>query len=471
VTHRPFPVRGMTVVLMLLAAAPGHAQPPAPGGDEWKYDIVYRKKGEPFKGLVLADKKTDPYVYMTIISRKPNRPTIQIKFEIPRHEVERVELLDPKDRDVLIKRLDALQKERDLLAARLRLLEPGAKPASDADVLTLNAVPWPPEPGKKALSYASTHFCLVSSARNELAQLAAIQLEHVYNAYAGVLPPRVENAAPTTILLTASFAEYQALVRAQGGNLLNSAFFDPDRNQVVCGSDLQRLCDQMEKIREFHAKRRKELADEEAELKTAYKNKVPAALLDAIKEERARIDQAEKRNTAGYHTERDRLFCRLYHEAFHAYLNTFVYPPDRGELPRWFNEGLAQIFEAAVFEADGLRLYAAPAQVDALRLAIKNETLPSVAEVLRSGPRQFVVAHTSEKQKADRYYLASWGLAYYLNFDRHVLGTKAMDEYVATLKRGTDPVEAFTTLVGQPLPEFQKKFSAYLNTIRADDSR
>src|SRR6516225_9397706 len=45
------------------------------------------------------------------------------------------------------------------------------------------------------------------------------------------------------------------------------------------------------------------------------------------------------------------LFQTLYHEAFHAYLVNFVYPPEDGEAPRWLNEGLAQIFETAIVEA------------------------------------------------------------------------------------------------------------------------
>jgi hypothetical protein len=461
----------MTVALVLVTAVAGRAQQPAPGGDDWKYDVVYRKKGEPFKGLV--QEQNDRYVDITVISRRPGRPTILFNEQVPRKDVDRVELLDPKDRDALHKRLDALKKERALLAARMKLLDPGSKPTGDAaDVLTLKTEPWPPSPDKKALSYQSTHFHLVTSARNEFAQLAAIELEQVYSAYARFLPPRAPDASPTTILLTASLTEYQALVRDQGGNFLNPAFFDPTKNQVVCGSDLQRLCDQLEKVREFHAKRRKELAQEEAELKAAYKNKVPPALLAEIESERDRIKQAEERNIEGYHKERLRMFRRLYHEAFHAYLNTFVYPPDEGEMPRWFNEGLAQIFEQSIFEVGELRTgHAEKEQVDVIRQAIKRDTLPSVADILRSGPRQFLVAHTSEKQKADRFYIASWGLAHYLTFGRHVLGTKAMDDYVRSLKHGIDPVEAFTTLVGQPLPEFQKDFVEYLKHLRPAEDR
>jgi len=261
-------------------------------------------------------------------------------------------------------------------------------------------------------------------------------------------------------------------VRDQGENFLNPAFFDVAKNQVVCGSDVQRLHDQLEKAREFHAKRRKELAESEADLKAAYKGKVPPALLAEIEDERKRILQAEEHNTAGYHLELRRLFRRLYHESFHAYLNTFVYPPADGEMPRWFNEGLAQIFEAGIFEVDGLRIgHAEKEQVDAVRRALARDTLPPLADLLRSGAKQFQVAHTSEKQMADRFYIASWGLAHYLTFGRHVLGTKAMDDYIHSLKRGTDPVAAFTTLVGQPLPEFERDFLQYLKQLRSPESR
>ncbi len=445
--HRLFTLRVATVVLTLAVSDPGRGQQPTSGADDWKYDIVYRRKGEPFKGLILE--QNDRHVDMIVLVRKPGRPTLQFKEDVPRKDVDRVEMLDPKDRDVLQKRVKALRREYDLLRARTKLLDPGAKPPTDdVELPTLKPMPWPPEPGHNALSYQSTHFRLISTSSETFTQLAAIDLEHFYSCYTGMLPPRT-NAQPTTILLTGTLAEYQALLQKHDANFLNPAFFDAARNQVICGSDYQRLFDQMTKMIESNAKRRKELAQTEADLKIAYKGKqILPDLLAQIEQERNHIDAAAKRNWDGFHQQNRRLFRRLYHEAFHAYLNTFVYPPEEGEMPRWFNEGLAQIFEAGIFEVDGLRIdHAEPEQVDALRKALTNDTLPSVADLLKSGPKQFLVAHTSEKQMADRFYIASWGLAHYLTFGRQVLGTKAMDEYVRSLKRGTDPVEAFTTLV------------------------
>ena len=43
-----------------------------------------------------------------------------------------------------------------------------------------------------------------------------------------------------------------------------------------------------------------------------------------------------------------------------------------------------------------------------------------------------------------------------------------MDDYVRSLNRGTDPLEAFRDLVGQPLPRFEKDFLDYLKRLRLD---
>ena len=67
----------------------------------------------------------------------------------------------------------------------------------------------------------------------------------------------------------------------------------------------------------------------------------------------------------------ERLFTRLYHEAFHAYLGTFVYPAQGGSLPIWFNEGLAQIFETAIVEVGELRVgHADPVRLVAVRAVL-----------------------------------------------------------------------------------------------------
>ena len=88
--------------------------------------------------------------------------------------------------------------------------------------------------------------------------------------------------------------------------------------------------------------------------------------------------------------------------------------------------------------------------------------------LLTAGPGQFLVAHAGEKAVSDRHYLFGWALAYYLTFDRQVLGTPALDRYVVGLRRGSDPVDAFRELVGAPLPSFEEEFHRYLLALKPD---
>jgi hypothetical protein len=450
---------------ILLAALSYPAAPP--GGDEWKYDVIHRKKGKPLYGLVLDEGPTViKYLY---IVRKPGSPTIIVQDEISRAEVEEIDRLNAADREALEERVKALRKERETLGAHLKALDPKVKQPAAVDKVVLKPAPWPADPQAAAVAYESTHFRLVSTARAEVVQLAAIQLEQVYHAYTRALPPRVEKAERTTILLTQSQAEYQALLRGRGHNLLNPAFYDPAKNQIVCGSDLQRKADELEELCRHHAQQLKILDEREADLRQAYKGTIPPEFKAQLEAGRQKIKAAEEQNNQAFKRVQRRLFQRLFHEAFHAYLANFVYPREEGELPRWLNEGLAQIFETAVFEIGELRVgHADKERLEAVQKALaKGELLPP-GELLKSGPKQFQVAHADEKQVADRYYLASWALAFHLTFDRKVLGTKALDEYVRALQRGADPQEAFRDLVGVPLPQFEKQFQQYVKQLQPD---
>jgi hypothetical protein len=452
----------------LLAAAALAAD--APGADDWKYDVVRLKNGTTFRGLVTE--QTAQEVRVLSVSRKPGAPTIFSRQLLPRAEIAGLDLLGDEDREALRRRLDALRRERAALAATLKALAPdGQAPAEAVDRLDLRTVAWPVGGRGAAREYRSAHFRLVSDAGTGLLWLAATRLEQVYAAYAHALPPRVRKAEPTTILLTRSLADYQALARARGHNLLNPAFYDTARNEILCGSDLDRLGDELERVRRHHEALRKDLKDREADLVRVYKGRknVPPELLKPLAEAAQKIDATEGRNARAFSAAQERLFRRLYHEAFHAYLANFVYPERDGGLPRWLNEGLAQIFETAIVEAGELRVgHADPERLKELRQALARGTLLPLADLLRSGPRQFQVAHAGDRQASDRYYLASWALAFYLTFDRKLLGTRALDDYARALHRGEDAVAAFRTLAGQPLPQFEKEYLQYLGRLRPD---
>jgi hypothetical protein len=446
---------GLAVLIALLAASPIRAE------DDWKYDVIVLKDKDntTLKGLLVNYKETAPDVEIRVPVRKPGEKTRIETYIYKREMIDSVELLGDKDRAVLEARLRALDITGAELAKRIRELE-------------LEQIDFGKGGKKNGLRYAdpSGHFVLDSNVKEALFRKTAVRLAQVYNAYARYLPARHHSAKPTSVLLAATLGDYQALLKERGLTFTNPAFYDPARNQIVCGSDLDRLGTQLEQARKDNQKVRDDLDEREKELNKLYKGKVPAAVMRPITEARQQLARSEEANGKLTDEATRALMQRLYHESFHAYVGTFVYPAGEAEMPRWLNEGLAQIFETAVFEADEVRIgHADPDRLKRAKEALSADTLVPLKELLRSGPKQFLVVHSSDKETSDRYYLTSWALASYLAFDRKILNTKELDAYCRATQKKADPVESFCDLVGiKPagLPQFEKDFRAYLQHLR-----
>jgi hypothetical protein len=435
----------------LAVAGTGRAQPAADG---WKFDVLHLKSGGTLKGLVA--KETPSAVVFWRVNRKPGAYTSVVVATIERREIDRVDALD--------------EKEREVLSTRLKALDPtGRGEVRRMASLALEVGDWGKNGKGQARVYRSDHFVLESNASEDVVRRAAVRLENVYAAYTRFLPPRVEAAQPTRVLLARSLADYQTLLREEGhGALANPAFYDAEHDRICCGSELQRLGDELERVRKEHHQALAELNDKEAELNKLYKGKTPAQLLAPIRESRFRIAQQDDRNERLFQEATGKLFQRLYHEAFHAYLADFVYPPSETDVPRWLNEGLAQIFETAIVEGGELRVgHADRDRVRRVQEMLRKGQLVPLTDLLKSGPKQFLVHHATEQQGSDRYYLTSWALAHYLTFERQLLGGKAMDQYVRALHRGGDPLDSFRDFVKQPSPEFDKEFRRYLERLPA----
>src|SRR5262245_22235129 len=437
------------------------------GADDWKFDVVHRTRGRaPYQGLVVM--QSDAGIVVKRVFRQSGSPTVVIEERLPKADVERLELLGPREREQLVQRLENLSRERKLLAAQIQLWKGGKVELSETDALALKPVPWGKDE-RGGLSYESAYFKLLSNAREDVVHMTAIQLEMVFTAYVRCLPPRVAKPRPTTIVLTRSLTEYHNLLKEQGRNILNPAYFDPARNQVVCGSNLERLSHELEEIRNYHDKERARLLGRKAELQRVYNRQAPPELIKPIDDALQRIRQLDAKNATALRDSHHRLIRRLCHEACHAYLAGSVFSDESLRVPVWLDEGLAQIFEASPVEGGELRVGEAdPDRLRRVRAALKAGGLVDLATLLRAAPRQFQVAHAGDTHISDRYYLTSWALAFYLTFERALLGTESLDDYLRALHRGTDPLEAFRQLTGRPLDEFEKDFHRYLLHLRED---
>lgn len=447
-------------LLVLVAGQPG----------DWKLDALHRPGREPLHGLVVRQ-GADAIEFKQVI-RKPGSPTLVFALSFKPAEVVRLDLIDDADRADLTRKLEKLESDRRLLFAHLRRVEKGT---AAEDLPGLSTAPWPGDPGGKTMARAYTggRFRLVTTAGAELAQLVALQLEQVFAAYAQWLPPRVADARPVTILLARTSGEFSTLAKGRGAaGIANPAFYDPATNTIICGSDLDDLEKRVDALREHHAAEFARIQKGEKELKAAYANKPPADLVAVFQEARAKLRGVVDRNEATVRSARRLLLERLNHEACHAYLANEVFPAATGGLPRWLDEGLAQVFEGALVEAGELRAEKPdPQRLARLRQAIQAGEAPPLADLLRADGGSFLVHHFESRAESDRAYLAAWGLAYWLLFERQALSGPALDKARQARARGAGAVEFFEALAGKPLPEAEKEWRDRIKSLRTSGGR
>ena len=146
----------------------------------------------------------------------------------------------------------------------------------------------------------------------------------------------------------------------------------------------------------------------------------------------------------------------LVHELAHALI-----APDFPDVPDWFNEGLASLYEQSQFGPGNATIKGLPNwRLPALQKAIREDALRPLAEMMadddfRNGERvglnyahaRYLMLYLQEKGLLQRYYAAFRD------------GHKADPTGVETLKRVIGP--------GQSLEQFEKAWRAWVLTLRA----
>ena len=314
-----------------------------------------------------------------------------------------------------------------MLADHLQALDPRGKGASKAaDALDFRETAWPGDDKAKAtrvpldvLPPGGEHPPRVGPARGHPPRAGLRGLQPIP-------PAEGTEGEPTTILLTRSLADYQALVKGRGLKLFNPAFYDPARNEVVCGSDLERMFDELHKVRAHHAELKAKMKERQAELSRrpsrARSRRSSSSRWPTPRSVSSRARIATTRQFAGRSSGCSSGSTTRRSTPTSARSST---RRRTAPLPIWFDEGLAQIFETAIVEVGELRVRPAdPDRLAAVRKAIAKGEHPSLADLLRATGKAFQVAHSRDEQVSDAYYRAAWALAVYLTFEKRCWGRR-----------------------------------------------
>lgn len=453
--------RGVAVLAAVVAAlAAGQCGPAtAQGGlgtEPWQLEAVELSDGVRLEGLI--DEAVPGVVFVDVVKRPPGRPMFIVTWgPIARGRIRTIDRLSAAAHDRLAARVEAFRAGREAGGG------PGPELRRDGD-----AGPW---------RYESATFTFESTADAASSREAVVRLEEVFSAFELLVPATVRAAdvARPKVRICGTAAEYRDLQRSLGLNLENPALYAAGQRLVAAWSDLPEVAAREAAAAEANAAAARRLRDNDRELADHLRALVadleraklaPAARDKIVQQVRARwtkereaeaawIDTANRGNQARLAAARREFFGRLAHEAWHAYADTRLRAGGQGRLPRWLDEGLAQVLEAAPIDAGEIRLGDPdPRRLAALQRGLRDGSLPAVADVIRAGPEQFLATHAQTTAGSERMYLVSWGLALDLAILAPVLSPSAVADLCAAAA-DVEPIARFETLVGMPVADFE----------------
>lgn len=471
---RPLAATVGIFVLSLLWTPLASAQPNAgraiAEAAKWPTEQIELSDGRFLSGLI--ESETAKELVFVELQRPQGKPMYLVVRHLSRDWVKSVRRLDGEGRKELRSRIDRFRNWSRIEAGRM---ENVALDTMDQGGVTYQ-------------TYQGPWFSFSSTAEEETSRRSIVRIEQVFMAYQRIFPPRYTAEKPMTISIFGSTEEYRAFLRKNSLEIENPSFYASDRNLVVAGSDLKRYVRQLAKVRARHASVQRDYQQFAASLPELLarlskdlkeqgvsqeeRNKILAGTRNnweaELAESERQIKLAERANDALFDDVTARMFTGLAHEAFHAYLENFVYPRDKYHVPRWLNEGLAQIFEGGQLEDDTLRLDAPPPKLLAqLQADLKGSEPLGLAQLLSADESSFLVVHPAGVDVSSRHYLYSWGLAYYLTFLQPLPGADSLDKYVDLNAKDSPPLTRFENLSGMPLPEFERRWRKEMLGLRA----
>ena len=167
---------------------------------------------------------------------------------------------------------------------------------------------------------------------------------------------------------------------------------------------------------------------------------------------------------------RDALRRTLQHEAFHQFAFTLLSP----DLPVWLNEGLAQVFEEAVWNGTTFSLeQVPPRRLRQLRDDMDNRRLMKFEAMMSLTPDEWSRRLEDDHGAGAVQYNQSWAMTYFLINARDKDGQPRyrarLLQMLSLLHDGKNADAAFKAAFGENLAGFQKRFVEFARDLKPTD--
>lgn len=431
---------------------PPPATAPAPSTYDPRFETLVLKNGSRLEGLVVAE--TPNAVRFKVVLRQPGGRTHVIETEFELEEIASLQRLPLAERQQTAAYLERRATEVSRRLARQREVKLASVPAQE---------------GLPAGRRCTTRwFVLTGDVNDDLLQQIAVRLEDLLAAAATRFDVAKTNPPPLQITVLRRWEDYWTWQRRRRLRILNPAYYDPQRKELVAVCEVDRLAADLAAEQQRTKAKLAELDEYERKLRRHFGGPPPAELVAKSREQRLQLLSALNENEILIERQKANFFTVLTHEAAHAFLDVAVYPSATHALPRWLNEGLAQLFEQVVVEEGQVfwgRLDAE--RLQAAQQLLRRGELPALVSILQDDPRVFKVDHLTQTLQADRQYLAAWALTYWLVVER-ATPLPALSRYAAVAGKEADKAGPFITLLGLPLEKAETDFREWLGRVRPD---
>jgi len=168
---------------------------------------------------------------------------------------------------------------------------------------------------------------------------------------------------------------------------------------------------------------------------------------------------AGKNQLAAYlEGQRDTLRRTLQHEAFHQ----FAFKAVGTNIPIWLNEGMAQLFEEAIWTGDAFLMnQVPPRRIRQLQSDIENNNLQSLRVLINMSPERWSANLAGDPAVGSTQYNQAWAIVHYMAYGDNGRNGAKLVMLLKALSKGQDPEAAFHDSFGTNLDTFRARFEDY----------